>query len=58
MNVSKGETLLVLVDGGGRDGAISDFAKEAGHGVTSRTRSVYNCEVEHGTRSELWLEKL
>jgi hypothetical protein len=36
MNVGEGVTQLVLVDGGGGDGAIGDFAEEAGHGVSSR----------------------
>jgi hypothetical protein len=36
MKIGEGVTQVVLVDGGGGDGAIGDFAKEAGHGVTSR----------------------
>jgi hypothetical protein len=58
MNIGEGVTQLILIDGGRGDGAIGNFAKDAGHGVTSRARPVYNCEVERRTRSELWLEKL
>ena len=35
MNVGEGVALVVLVDGGGGNGAVDDFAEEAGHGVTS-----------------------
>jgi hypothetical protein len=57
MNVGKGVAELILVDGGGRDGAIGDFAEEAGHGVTSRARPVYNQPLEHWIDRRLWLEK-
>lgn len=35
MDVGKGITELVLVDGGGRDGSFNDFAKDAAHHGTS-----------------------
>jgi len=35
MDVGEGVALVVLVDGGGRDGAVDDLAEEAGHGVIS-----------------------
>ena len=36
MKIREGVTMLILVDGGGGDGALGDFAEYAGHGVTSR----------------------
>jgi hypothetical protein len=35
MNVGKGITLVVLVDGGGGNASVNDFAKKAAHGETS-----------------------
>ena len=35
MDVGEGVALVVLVDGGGGNGAVDDLAEEAGHGVTS-----------------------
>ena len=35
MDVGEGVALVVLVDGGGGDGAVDDLAEEAAHGVTS-----------------------
>jgi hypothetical protein len=35
VNVREGVTLLVLVDGGGGDASVNDFAKEATHSDTS-----------------------
>ena len=35
MDVCEGVALVVLVDGGGGDGAVDDLAEEAGHGVIS-----------------------
>jgi hypothetical protein len=46
MNIGEGVAQLVLIDSGRGNGAIGNFAKEAGHGVTSRARSVYNRAVE------------
>ena len=42
MNVGEGVAELVLIDGGGGDRTIGDFAEDAGHGSTSRARPVYN----------------
>jgi hypothetical protein len=57
MNVGEGVAKLILIDGSGGDGTFGDFAEEAGHGVTSRARPVYNRALERGTRSGLWLEE-
>jgi len=35
MNVRESVALVVLVDGGGWNGAVNDLAEEAAHGVTS-----------------------
>lgn len=35
MNVGEGVTLVVLVDGGGGNASVNDFAKDAAHGETS-----------------------
>ena len=57
MNVGEGVAELVLVDGSGGNGTFGDLAEDAGHGVTSRARPVYNRAVEWGTRSGLLLEE-
>jgi hypothetical protein len=46
VDVREGIAEFILIDGGGWDGSIDDFAEETGHSATSRARSFYNRAVE------------